>query len=133
MDPSSISIPKSSVYLSHEPDYWVAISDTLRHNGALYKLPFNLDTLKRKSKIGMMVKFNGDLHILLNDKDEGKVCGGIDIKKPLYGFVDLAGKTVKIRSMFYSGKLMHGSYMTVFNCFMIHNYLVIVHMYITRA
>ena len=103
LDPSTIDIPKSSLYLSHLPEYWVAISDTLRHNGAVYKLPFNLDTLKRKSKIGMMVKFNGDLHVFLNDKDEGKICGGLNTKNPLYGFVDLAGKVVRIRSMFYSG------------------------------
>lgn len=51
----------------------------------------------------MMVKFNGDLHIFLNDKDQGKICGGVEIHKPMYGFVDLAGKAVKIRSMFYSG------------------------------
>lgn len=51
----------------------------------------------------MMVKFNGDLHIFLDDEDKGKICGGINIKKPIYGFIDLAGKVVKVRSMFYSG------------------------------
>lgn len=106
LNPSTIDIPKSSVYLGHHSDCWVAISDMLRHNSTLHKLPFNLDTLKRKSKIGMMVKFNGDLHIFLNDKDEGKICEGVNVNKPLYGFVDLAGKAVKVRSMFYSGQLI---------------------------
>lgn len=96
-------MPQSSLYLSHNPDYWVAITDTLRHTGSVHKLPFNLDTLKCKTKIGIMVKFNGDLHVFLNDKDEGKICGGMPTSKPLYGFVDMAGQAVKIRSMFYSG------------------------------
>jgi len=43
--------------------------------------------------------------MFLNDKDEGKICSGVPTNKPLYGFVDLAGQAVKIRSMFYSGKL----------------------------
>lgn len=116
MDPSSIDIPKSSVYLSHDPNYWVAISDTLRHDGLVHKLPFNLDTLKCKSKLGLKVKFSGDLHIFLNDKDEGKICGGVNVNKPLYGLVDLAGKAVKVQSMFYSGRL-HA-------CITLSNYLL---------
>lgn len=53
----------------------------------------NLDELQEGDRIGLVRKLNGDLHFFVNDRDQGIAAS--HVPQPVWGVVDLYGRTVK--------------------------------------
>ena len=95
--PDDISIPSDALKWSDHSDYWILDEDTVYHDDENGALKVNLWSLREGQTVGCMVSTEGELHIYIDDKDNGVVWTGIPTHKPFWGVADVYACTKKIQ------------------------------------
>ena len=100
-------IPASAIECYSKREYWVLSDNHLYHNGRMKKSLVNMQGLTVGSIVGCRVTVKGRLEIFLDGINLGITWDGLPTSRPIWGFADLYGKIVEVRSNFMCGKLLH--------------------------
>lgn len=76
----------------------------MHNNGEEKKVDFNLESIRVGQSIGCSVNKQGELHYFVDGDDKGVGWSGVPTDKPLWGFADVYGLALKIKSMFIFGE-----------------------------
>ena len=101
--PDGIEVVRCAFSLMGKPNYWLLSYATISSPGSPGKdgnYHYNMGSLGVGQSVGCMVNKKGDLHYFVDGKDQGLACSGLPTDQPLWGFVDIYGQALKIRSEF---------------------------------
>ncbi|GFU45780.1 neuralized-like protein 4 [Nephila pilipes] len=93
-NPEQTSFPSSALFMKENT--WIISGDNVFYNGVKIKSKFgpNLNNLKSHHKIGIKINAERNLHLYVNNIDQGVAVE--EISQPVYAVVDLNGKCKQV-------------------------------------
>ncbi|CAL1286035.1 unnamed protein product [Larinioides sclopetarius] len=93
-NPDQICLPSSSLLLKENT--WIVSGDCVFYNGVKIKSNYctSLNSLKSRHKIGIKIDAERNLHLFVNNIDQG--IAAEDISQPVYAIVDVYGKCKQV-------------------------------------
>ena len=103
-DPDNGGVPVRALKCCSSPKYWILSAATVHHHGGKRKVNLNIEELNVGDSVGCRVTKDGSLEIFANGVSRGVGWENLPTAVPLWGFADVYGKTVKIKSEFCFGE-----------------------------
>ena len=89
-----------------DPNYWILSGNVVYHHGSERKVKFNIHSLNVGDSVGCRVTKDGSLEFYVNGVSKGVGWENLPTTVPLWGFVDVYGRTAKIKSEFCFGECL---------------------------